>query len=235
MVQADPANETAGGGFLHEKCNAITDGGGQWVGLAAPPKARIKKINAVALWHRVTPTFRHRTLVLMPVLVVHLVLIGVAMNMPLALTHALRVEPLTIISIEGSPPIPRVTAPISVDVLPIKTVAAQPPILAPLEDTPFTTERGGGRVTPPRPSVLADIVPFARQAELTPGSGATVVLRVEVYGSGLVGRVGVDVSGGTRALDEAAIAYVRALKWVAGRVDDRSETMWVRWGVRLQA
>ncbi|MDP8986409.1 MAG: hypothetical protein M3N97_15500 [Pseudomonadota bacterium] len=62
-----------------------------------------------------------------------------------------------------------------------------------------------------------------------------MVLRVEVYGSGLVGRVGVDVSGGTRALDEAAIAYVRALKWVAGRVDDRSETMWVRWGVRLQA
>jgi len=50
----------------------------------------------------------------------------------------------------------------------------------------------------------------------------------------VVGRVQVDVSGGSPRVDQAAIAYVRALK-SGGRVDDQPETLWVRWGVRLQS
>jgi hypothetical protein len=60
-----------------------------------------------------------------------------------------------------------------------------------------------------------------------------VVLRVEVRGSGAIGRVEIDVSGGSTRVDQAAIAYVRTLEWVGGRVDDHPETLWVRWGVRL--
>src|SRR5271166_3918811 len=73
--------------------------------------------------------------------------------------------------------------------------------------------------TPPHPdeAFRIDIAPFARQASLQQNAGATVMLRVEVHGSGAIGRVEVNVSGGSRRDDRAANAYVRALKWIGGR------------------
>jgi TonB family protein len=60
-----------------------------------------------------------------------------------------------------------------------------------------------------------------------------VVLRIEVLTSGSVGRVEVDVSGGSDPVDAAAIDYVRSLKWIGGRIDGQPENIWIRWGVRL--
>jgi hypothetical protein len=89
---------------------------------------------------------------------------------------------------------------------------------------------------PPRPEIGdIDPAPFARHAGLRPGEGATVVLRVEVLDSGAVGRVEVDVSGGSAEIDQAAAAYARSVPWIGGMIDGRSATLWVRWGVRLQA
>ena len=89
---------------------------------------------------------------------------------------------------------------------------------------------------PPRPDELAiDPAPFARRAGLATGQGATVVLRVEVLGSGDIGRIEIDVSGGTPEIDREAIAYATALQWVGGMVDGQPASMWIRWGVRLQA
>src|SRR5580658_606779 len=100
---------------------------------------------------------------------------------------------------------------------------------------PVVPVRSSGITIPPRPSEAQSISisEFTGMSGLLKGSGATVVLRVEVRGNGVVGRVGGDVSCGSRKGDQAAIAYVRGLKWVGGRVDDKPETLWIRWGVRL--
>ena len=88
---------------------------------------------------------------------------------------------------------------------------------------------------PPHPDdAVVDPVPFAREAGLSPGEGATVVLRLEVLGTGELGRVEVDVSGGTLEIDRSAIAYVKALPWLGGMIDGRPSIIWIRWGVRLQ-
>jgi TonB family protein len=119
------------------------------------------------------------------------------------------------------PPVPTVSNPLSVD----DSVESGTNIAAQL----------GGRITPPRPADDQPISPreFARRAGVRPGIGATVVLRVEVRGNGAVGQVAVDVSGGTALVDKAAIACVRAMRWVAGQRDGQPQTLWVRWGVRF--
>jgi TonB family protein len=128
------------------------------------------------------------------------------------------------------------TAPMTL--LPIGLIVPELPTLGSIEgesDGAILT-RGSGITVPPHPDDASpiDAAPFARQAGLHEKAGATVVLRVEVLGNGAVGRVEVDVSGGNRRIDQAAIAYVRAMKWVGGRLDDQPQTLWVRWGVRLQ-
>lgn len=57
-----------------------------------------------------------------------------------------------------------------------------------------------------RPDTAVSLEPYIAQAALLPGEDATVVLRIEVLASGKPGRIG-----------------------------DRTESMWIRWGVRLQA
>lgn len=80
-----------------------------------------------------------------------------------------------------------------------------------------------------------DVAPFARQAGLLPGESAVVVLRVEVLPDGHVGQVKVDVSSGSRQVDEAAMAYAQTLAWVPGRLHGLETSTWVRQGVRLAA
>jgi TonB family protein len=79
-----------------------------------------------------------------------------------------------------------------------------------------------------------DMAPYLRQAELPPGRGVTVVLRVEVLETGEPGRVVLDISSGIRLADQAAIEYARTRRWYAGRANGVPHTMWIRWGVRLQ-
>jgi TonB family protein len=91
-----------------------------------------------------------------------------------------------------------------------------------------------GNMIPPRPDIpLLDSHPFAQHAGLLPGTGVTVVLRVEVHGNGTVGGVQVEVSGGNRRIDDVAIAFVKTMKWVGGRVGNQPTDVWIRWGVRL--
>ena len=103
------------------------------------------------------------------------------------------------------------------------------------ENEGAVTIRSSGPTVPPHPdeTFTLNAATFARQAGLQGGFGATVVVRVEVRGTGEVGRVEVDVSGGSRRVDRAAVAYVRALKWIGGRVGNEPQTLWIRWGVRL--
>jgi TonB family protein len=111
----------------------------------------------------------------------------------------------------------------------VSTVAAQD------ADPPVITTIGVGTMAPHAENGSLDSSPFARAAGLRPGEGATVVLRVEVLGSGDVGRVEIDVSGGSADIDRAAVAYARLLPWVGGMIDGRPATLWIRWGVRLES
>ncbi|MFL6605670.1 MAG: TonB family protein [Steroidobacteraceae bacterium] len=79
------------------------------------------------------------------------------------------------------------------------------------------------------------MTPFIARAALLPGEGATVVLRVEVLETGIPGRVEIDVSSGSNQVDQAAVSYARTQRWYAGRVDGLAHSVWIRWGVRLQA
>ena len=117
--------------------------------------------------------------------------------------------------------------------LPADSLLSEIPI--PELDRPTTLMAGVGTMAPRPEGELGDPSPFAQRAGLAEGEGATVVLRVEVYGSGDVGRIEVDVSGGSEPVNAAAISYVRSLPWSGGRVDGQPATMWIRWGVRLQA
>jgi TonB family protein len=81
----------------------------------------------------------------------------------------------------------------------------------------------------------AGIQPYLRRAGLRHGEGATVVLRIEVSEAGAPTRVLVDTSSGSRQIDEAAVEFARAQHWYAGRISGRPHSMWIRWGVRLQA
>jgi TonB family protein len=80
-----------------------------------------------------------------------------------------------------------------------------------------------------------DMRAYVRQASLSRGEGATVVLRIEVLESGDPGRIQIDASSGSRQIDQAAIDYARTLHWNAGRVNGVARAVWIRWGVRLQA
>jgi len=82
---------------------------------------------------------------------------------------------------------------------------------------------------------LPDSRPFAAQAGLAAGQGATVVLRVEVLDDNELGLVVVEVSGGSPAIDAAAISYAHAMPWIGAVVDGKSVPMQVRYAVHLQA
>lgn len=92
-----------------------------------------------------------------------------------------------------------------------------------------------GTMAPHPDDSSVDPTEYARRAGLQAGEGATIVLRLEVLGTGDLGTILVETTGGSEAIDMAAIDYVRALAWAGGRVDGRPATIWIRWGVRLQA
>jgi TonB family protein len=76
---------------------------------------------------------------------------------------------------------------------------------------------------------------FAMRAGLTPGQGATVVLRIEVRPDGTSGRVIVEVSSGRPQVDAAAVDAARAEHWIPGVVGGEPKAVWIRWGIHLQA
>jgi hypothetical protein len=146
------------------------------------------------------------------------------------------VVPLTVFSIAKTAAAP-VTTDIRVEPVNMGEISVEPPpeivVLLP-QEAPHATAQSHGITIPPTPlEPLPDPKAFAVQAGISPGAGVTVVLRLEVRGDGTVSQVQIDVSGGSRLIDEAAIAYVHAIKWVGGRIDDKSESVWIRWGVRL--
>jgi TonB family protein len=80
----------------------------------------------------------------------------------------------------------------------------------------------------------SNIQPYFQRTGLSPGQGATVVLRVEVLESGDPGRIEIDGSSGNGQIDAAAVDYARMQHWYAGRVNGAPHSMWIRWGVHFQ-
>jgi TonB family protein len=148
------------------------------------------------------------------------------------------IGPLTMITLATSVSKAAIAPSFSVTLLPIGLTVPDLPAPGSVEseDDGAVMTQSNGLTIPPHPdeTFTLNAATFARQAGLQGGLGVTVVVRVEVHGSGAVGRVEVDVSGGNRRIDQAAIAYVRGLKWVGGRVRGEPQTLWIRWGVRLQ-
>ena len=145
------------------------------------------------------------------------------------------VMPLAVISLARKTNA-RIATAITVDPILNASIPGTQPLFVAIEPEPMAPAdtRSTGHTIPPHPeNPLIDTKPFAQRAGLSPGVGATVVLRVEVQANSVVGQVQVEVSGGTPKVDEAAIAYVRMLKWIGGRVDNQPETLWIRWGVRF--
>lgn len=114
--------------------------------------------------------------------------------------------------------------------VPIDSIPMEIPDLA-IERT--ETILGAGRMAA-HPTIEVDARPYAVRAGLRPGEAATVVLRVQVMPSGELAAVVTELSSGSSAIDATAAEYVRALGWVAGRIDGIPEAQWIRWGVTLQ-
>ena len=121
--------------------------------------------------------------------------------------------------------------------LKLSTNAIVDPDLPVLEtDRPLKLTTGVGTLAAgPGGSELPDSKPFAIQAGLSSGQGATVVLRIEVLDDNEAGRIVVEVSGGSAAIDTAAIAFARAMPWIGAVVDGKPVPMEVRYAVHLQA
>lgn len=92
-----------------------------------------------------------------------------------------------------------------------------------------------GSASTPRPvtSQSFDTQAFAQRAGLRPKGSAAVVLEVEIRADGTVGTVTVVQSDGHAAIDAAAIAYVRSLRWIPGTVDHQPAAMRIRFPVLL--
>jgi TonB family protein len=74
---------------------------------------------------------------------------------------------------------------------------------------------------------------FARLAGLRAGQVASVVLTVEVLPDGTVGSVEVTRGMGDSAVDAAAVAYVRHLRWIPGTREHHAEAMRISLPVTL--
>jgi TonB family protein len=92
-----------------------------------------------------------------------------------------------------------------------------------------------GSASAPRPSTYQpmDTHRFAQQAGVSLGQAVTVVLIVEVLRDGSVGSVNIAISGGSLAIDAAAIEFVRTLHWVPGTRDHMAQPMRIRFPVTL--
>lgn len=109
------------------------------------------------------------------------------------------------------------------------------PIAMTVADRPPAEGMDVGTRAPQPDGDPPDVRPFALAAGLEPGQGATVVLRLAIDGGGALLDARVEVSGGSDAIDHAAIDYARALTWIGGAEDGRPVRTWIRWGVRLEA
>jgi TonB family protein len=78
-----------------------------------------------------------------------------------------------------------------------------------------------------------DSADFARSAGLQPGQAASVVLTVEVLPDGTVGAVEIARSSGDAAVDAAAAAYARELRWIPGTREHHAEAMRINLPVTL--
>lgn len=107
-------------------------------------------------------------------------------------------------------------------------VDATAPMLIQFED-PDETDLSGlvGSSSAPRLARIqpTNAAPFALRAGLTPDQVVTVVLIVEVLSDGTVGTVNISRGNGNAAVDAAAIEYVRALRWIPGTAEQRSQSM----------
>jgi hypothetical protein len=172
---------------------------------------------------------------LLGIVVAHAAVMALVIAMPGERVRVPETEPLVSVFIR-----PRVIVSREPSVAPpaIRVPKASPVVFeAVIPETvrPTIEVLGIGTMSPRPADVTVDPAPFAQRAGLSPGDGATVVMRVEVLGTGDLGRIEVEVSGGTPRVDQEAIAYVRSIPWIGGLVDGQPTTLWVRWGVRLQS
>jgi TonB family protein len=129
-------------------------------------------------------------------------------------------------------PIPLVTSPVVLEDFSehLSLILPPPPIV-------FALGNDGAVRTAPQllDGAQPPIEPYAHRAGLLKGESAFVVLRVQVLAAGSVGQVEIDVSSGSRQVDEAATDYVRTTRWIAGRLGASEEVSWIRMGLRLAA
>jgi TonB family protein len=170
------------------------------------------------------------------VLVAHGALLWALLDARLSITYSQPYAPLTLMPASGHYGTQRVVISIEPNAIEFQPINLEQPTVPGIKDDLLKnqTSPNDGKVTPPVAALpLPDLVSFARQMGITSGQGGTVVLRIEIHGNGAVGRVEVEVSGGNPTIDRAAVAYVRSVKWVGGRKDDKPETLWIRWGVLI--
>jgi hypothetical protein len=176
-----------------------------------------------------------RPALLLGIVLVHAAVIELVVAVPGERIRVVETEPL--ISVFIRPQVVVSRGP-SVESLALHIPKAAPLLYAvPMPEVvrPTIVAIGVGMMAPRPADVAIDPAPFARRAGLQPGEGATVVLRLEVLGTGQLGRIEIEVSGGASEVDREAIAYVKSLPWIGGMSDGRPASMWIRWGVRLQA
>ena len=92
-----------------------------------------------------------------------------------------------------------------------------------------------GPASAPRPHARQsfDTSVFAKQAGLSRGASAAVILEVEILADGKLGIVSVFQSAGDSRVDAAAIEYTRSLRWIPATKDHQPVSARIRFPVLL--
>ena len=153
-----------------------------------------------------------------------------------------RADPIRVVFLESDetdvvPPVAFSTT--AMDELSKRLAADVPPLDMPLvldDSDPIETEAATSSIiVAPRilEAELPEVAPYANMAGLSTGQTSMVVLRIEVMPDGSVGRIRIDVSSGSKQVDEAAIRFAEMTRWIPGSVGGINERVWTRYGVQL--
>ncbi|MBK6598190.1 MAG: energy transducer TonB [Proteobacteria bacterium] len=144
-------------------------------------------------------------------------------------------------SVVSAPNPVRINAPINLHAVAIELSL---PIVDYPEDAPLVESAVGTvrrrqvlipfRAPRPDPSMPIDLATFAARTGLPKGQSAAVILAVDVLADGATGDVTIETSSGNVAIDQLAIDYARALRWLAGIIEDQNRTVRVRLPVRFE-
>jgi TonB family protein len=175
----------------------------------------------------------HRLASIALVALIHIVLVAVLLNAGFRTTATFARDSMTVQLVDASPE--PLTAPAlpepALDIADLENISLMVPVAIEMSDPADNLMNAAPILATELPmEVVKDL---GRRAGLAENIQATAVLRIEVLSDGRAGSVIVERSGGSDAIDAAAVDYVRCLTWIPGYLSGQAVPITIRMAVHL--